>query len=270
MNVQTKNDSKRLFFGASIAAAWPHELPFGRLIAEEMRHITLAFLGQNTFHALETKLDQTPIPSFSLGIGGIGSELIFLPKDHPRVIALQITWLENPHPLFAFQESLAQWLESHELILKKQHSFFPHITIARTPFKREEWQKDFEPVPFFLSGIHLYESLGNLDYRPLWSHKLLSPFTELEHTADIAFKIRATSIKQLFTHAQLALFFKFPYLAQFYTPSSTESLDEIIIELNRMIALADQERGCPFKAVSFHGSILQEESLLTWEMIVDV
>jgi RNA 2',3'-cyclic 3'-phosphodiesterase len=264
-----ENNTKRLFFGAQVKAAWPQELPPGRLIAEEMRHMTLVFLGQEDFHILEKQLENIPRPSFRLGVAGTGTELLFLPKEHARVVALDTTWLEDPHPLFSFQMALSEWLISCGYSFKR-HSFLPHITIARAPFEKEEWKRHFEPVPFFLSAIHLYESLGNLDYRSLWSHALIDPFIELEHTADIAFEIRAESIKQLFVHAQLALFFKFPPLSQFYTPSSTETLDAIIIELNRMIALADAEGGCPFKAVSFHGTVIKRDDLFTWEMIVDV
>jgi len=263
------NDTKRLFFGAQVKAAWPQEFPQGRFIAEEMRHITLAFLGQEEFPKLEKQLKNIPKPSFRLGIVGIGSELLFLPKAHARVVALNTSWLEDPQPLFSFQVALSEWLMSCGYSLRR-NSFLPHITIARAPFQKEEWEKHFEPIPFFLSAIHLYESLGHLDYRSLWSHALIDPFIELEHTADIAFEIRAESIKQLFVHAQLALFFKFPPLSQFYTPSSTETLDAIIIELNRMIALADAECGCPFKAVSFHGTIVKRHGFFTWEMIVDV
>jgi 2'-5' RNA ligase len=264
-----KTDEKRLFFGAHVQAAWPLEFPFGRMIPEEARHITLAFLGNNSFSSLEKLLPGVPEPLFRIGLGGIGSKLVFLSKEHARCAALHISWLEDAHVLFAFQKELTEWLSSHRYPVKK-HAFCPHITIARAPFEKEQWMKRFEPIPFFLSAIHLYESVGGLQYRSLWSHPLLSPFTELDHTADIAFTIRGESIQQLFLHAQLALFFQFPLLAQFYTPLATQSLNEITFELNRMIALADSEYGCPFKAVSLHGKVIEENHLFTWEMIVDV
>lgn len=262
-------EDKRLFFGAQVVAAWPQELPSGRIISEETRHITLAFLGQHDFTPLLKKLDEAPKPAFSLGIGGIGSDLLFLPKEHARVVALKVDWLEDPHPLYVFQQELSRWLEAAGYSLKK-HSFMPHITIARTPFEREEWQKDFRPIAFYISAFHLYESLGALSYQSLWTYPLTAPFSELDHTADIAYEIRGNSVPQLFANAQLALFFQFPQLAQFYTPPFTHTLESIIIELNRMIALADTEYGCPFKAVSFHGNIVEKNHMLTWEMIVDV
>ncbi|HEY2810705.1 MAG TPA: hypothetical protein VGJ00_04890 [Rhabdochlamydiaceae bacterium] len=264
-----ENESKRLFFAAQIKATWPQEFPLGRMILEETRHMTLAFIGNSSYEALETLLPQVPLPSFRVGLSGIGTALAFLPKEHARVVALDIMWLEDPHFFFVFQSALSAWLTASGYALKKQ-AFYPHITIARAPFDKEKWLEHFEPVPFYLAAIHLYESLGNLEYRSLWSHLLENPFTSIDHTADIAFEVCGESIQQLFLHAQLALFFTFPPLAQFYTPSSINTFNEIIVELNRMIAMADAEIGCAFKAVSFHGSIQKRNELLYWEMIVDV
>jgi RNA 2',3'-cyclic 3'-phosphodiesterase len=59
-----------------------------------------------------------------------------------------------------------------------------------------------------------------------------------------------------------------PYFDETRIP---EGIDQLVIALNQAVSQEDQERGCPFKAVSFHGEIHQEEGqLLTWEMIVDV
>src|SRR5271170_5417229 len=99
-----ENHEKRLFFGAQVKAAWPQELPPGRLIPEETRHMTLAFLGQSALDA--SQFPQIPKPSFTIGPAGIGSQLLFLPKSHARVVALDTLWLEDPHPLYAYQEIL--------------------------------------------------------------------------------------------------------------------------------------------------------------------
>jgi len=258
-----KDDTiKRLFFGAQVKAAWPQELPPGRLIPEETRHMTLAFLGQSALSKAE--YSHIPKPPFALAPAGIGSQLLFLPKHAARVVALDVTWLEDPQPLLAYQKILADWLS-----LKKS-SFLPHITLARMPFEKKAWKEAFSPIPFFLSAIHLYESVGSLEYQILWTHPFQRPFIELEHTADLAFEICGTSLNQLFVHAQLALFFAFPLLTQFYTSASVQTLDALVIELNRMVTLCDVEQGCPFKAVSFHGRIEERNGLNFWEMIVDV
>jgi RNA 2',3'-cyclic 3'-phosphodiesterase len=264
-----EKEEKRLFFGAEVRAAWPPDLPLGRMIPEETRHVTLAYLGQSAIGSLLPLLPHLPHPAFRVAPAGLGSELLFLPKKHARVVALAITWLENPQDFFSFQEKLSSWFEKEGFSLKRG-AFTPHITVARAPFEKEKWQERFEPLPFFLAGFHLYESLGNLTYHSLWSYPLTAPFIEREHTADIAFEICGESMKQLFSNAQLALFFKFPPLAQYYTPASLDTVEAIVIELNRMIAFCDEERGCPFKAVSFHGDVSLLNNLYFWEMIVDV
>jgi 2'-5' RNA ligase len=266
----TAADSKRLFFGAQVQAPWPKEYPSARLIPEETRHLTLAFLGQNSVSKLAQALPSIPQPSFAIGPSGIARALIFLPLEKNRVVALSTDWLGDSAKLNSYQKELLDWLQSLGYPLDKR-PFFPHITLGRAPFDKKQWQEYFIPLPFFIKAIHLYQSLGQLRYESLWESSLLSPFDEFEHTADIAFLIRGHSIQELHRHAQLALAFQFPLLIKFYTYQLQNSLEEIIISLNEIVAMADAEFGCPFKAVSFHGTIKSiEHNILLWEMIVDV
>nr|NGX53400.1 hypothetical protein [Chlamydiota bacterium] len=150
--------------------------------------------------------------------------------------------------------------------------FCPHVTLSRGTFVPKEWEKSFTPLPTMVTDIHLFESLGFSKYRSLWKYSIKPPFEELEHTGDIAFIVRGESLLQLFQHAQIALAFPFapilPYLSQ---KQSFDSLDEIVMELNTIVSHADQEIGVPYKAVSFHGKIEQEEDhIMRWEMIIDV
>lgn len=263
-------DAKRLFFGAQTEAPWPKDFPPARIVPEETRHMTLAFLGQNSFVKIEQLFPAIPRPSFRIGPIGISKELIFLPTRNCRVVALSVDWLDADERLNAYQKELAEWLKSHGYSLDKR-PFFPHITVARAPFDQQQWKEQFSPLPFFVKGIHLYQSLGNLQYQSLWECPFLPPFEELEHTADIAFVIHGYTVKELHKHAQIALAFKFPQLIDFYSSCLQNSLDEVIISLNEIIAIADTEIGCPFKAVSFHGAVKSgEDNILKWEMIVDV
>lgn len=68
----------------------------------------------------------------------------------------------------------------------------------------------------------------------------------------------------------MALAFECPELVP-YLDSEGEvgSLEEVIMKLNEIVTHGDREIGTPFKAVSFHGDV-KEEEILTWEMIVDV
>ena len=173
------------------------------MIAETERHLTLAFLGNTSFAAIEELLPQFPKPSFAVGPVGWCDRLLFIPEEHPKVAAYHIEWLHGD--LAPLHAALQQWLS-----LADKRAFLPHVTVARSPFDREDWRETFEEFPIAVRAIHLYESVGHLNYVPLWTYALLLPFEELEHTADIAFLIRGESLSALFAHAQIALSFKFP------------------------------------------------------------
>lgn len=265
------NPKKRLFLGAEIMASWPHELPKGRIINEHTRHITLAFLGNTSWPELEKILPFLPKPPFSIGLVGKADKYIFLPEKTPRVVAAHVEWLTEKNSLSHFQMDLTDWLGAHEYKTDKR-DFLPHITLARAPLDLEKWKETFFPFPLFVKALHCYESLGNLTYHSLWTYPLLPPFEELDHTADIAFHIKGKDLEQLHLHALVALAFKFPPLLSFFsTDVALNSLDDIIIDLNSVVAKADMAIGSPFKAISFHGNITQDENqCLQWEMIVDV
>lgn len=263
-------DNQRLFFGVQVEAPWPHELPQGRILAEDVRHITVAFLGNGNFANLHSNLTAIPLPDFKIGFAAIADNLIFLPRETPRVVAATVHWLNGFHSLLDWQQLLVQWLISLGFHMDKR-PFLPHITVARRPFDPDSWKKAFHPLPFVAKAIHLYESLGNLQYKPIWTHRLIPPFEELDHTADIAFLIRGASLQEIHLNAQIAMSFKHPSLIRYFAKNLCSSLNEIIIDLNRMITEIDSEEGSPFKAVSFHGQVKQtSEHILTWEMIIDV
>ena len=84
---------------------------------------------------------------------------------------------------------LSDWLKI-KVILLINALFFLILPLPGPHLIKQEWLDHFTPLPFFVKAIHLYQSLGNLQYQSLWESPLLSPFEELEHTADIAFLIR--------------------------------------------------------------------------------
>lgn len=262
--------TKRLFFGGEIQATWPKELPHGRVLNEYERHLTLAFLGTTSLTDLQKILPSLPLPAFRFAPVGKLKRFLFLPEKHPHVVAGEIEWLSYGDEIRGFQHTLVSWLKAHDFPIDARE-FFPHVTIAREPFAAGEWKEVKDEIPLIFSAIHLYESIGNLTYVPRWSHAFLLPFEELEHTADIAFCIQAESVPQLHLHAQMALAFKFPPLLPYLPLSEENSLDDIVIALNDLVARADAEIGTPFKAVSFHGEIARIDSqTIEWEMIVDV
>src|ERR1700722_13349709 len=267
------SELKRIFFPFEVAAPWPHELPPGRLLAESDRHLTVAFLGETDYPALTKILDQCPQPSFKIGKGGIFNRCLFLPERHPNVVAWEIEWLDESASLNAYHTEIVDWLKSQEISVRvHKDGFLPHVTICRKPFRPIEWERAFMPLPMMIKSFNLYESLGNSRYRPCWSYLLKAPFEELEHTADVAFLIRGENLLEIYHHARIALAFSYPQVIHIATETpQIHSLDDIIIHLNEIVTRLDQQEGCPFKAVSFHGDLKpQTDSTLEWEMIVDV
>lgn len=266
-----KEGIKRLFFAIETHAPWPSDFPKGRMLESSHRHLTLAFLGNIPFAPLLKLLDQFPKPPMRVGSAGYFDSCLPLPPRHPHVVAWHAKWWETNPPLHEFYSLLSQWLDSHHYAIDHR-PWKPHVTLCRQPFDPEAWKQAFKPLPFYTGSIHLYESKGNLNYIPIWSYPLQFPFEEIEHTADMAFLIHGETPLQLYHHAFAALAFKMPELLDYFMPGvAITELVDIIVLLNAIICQADAAIGCPMKAVSFHGEIsVQPDSLLQWEMIVDV
>jgi len=258
---------KRLFFGFELISPWPAALPEGRFLQEKERHLTVGFLGDTPFEELKNELDSIPPPPFTIGLAALFDAPLFLPEKSPRVAAWHVSWLEKEQEFLAYQRELVAWLREKKFKRHENHgTFLSHVTLARQPFAMDEWKERFEKSPLFICNLHLYESIGSLRYKSCWTYPLLAPFEEIEHTGDIAFIIRGASFLELHLHAQLALSFHFPPLVDFFSFAEVHSLDEIVQSLNHIIGRIDQEMGSPFKAVSYHGTLKNNE----WEMIVDV
>lgn len=261
---------KRLFFGMEIVAPWPEQFPAGRLLSEADRHVTLAFLGDANLPELQAFLPTFPKPSFPIGLAGYFDQPVFLPFRAPRVAAWHVRWFEGKELFDSFQKKVMEWLKRNDLSSReKKGEFLAHVTIARRPFALREWKKEFVKLPLFSRNIHLCESLGNSQYEVCWSLPILSPFEEIEHTADIAFIVRGENFSQLLLHAALALSFHFPPLLRYFPLQECTSLEKVISAMNEIVSRADAEIGSPFKAVSY-SSGFKETPLLEWEMIVDV
>ncbi len=271
--MKKQENIKRVFFAEEAICPWPDKMPDGRTLDASDRHMTLAFLGNVDYQELNDILPSFPPPPFKVGPAGFFEECKLLPPKSPRVVAWEISWLDNLNQIENYSIKLIEWLESNNFSPAIYKSGFkPHVTISRSPFVIHKWEKSFQKLPVFLKDIHLYESVGNLKYKPLWSYSLLAQFVEIEHTADIAFKVRGENIWQIFANAVVALSFHYPdFLSFFNRDASINNLDDVVITLNEMVRESDKDQGCPFKAVSFHGELMEEkDKTLSWEMIVDV
>lgn len=264
---------KRVFFAVEVRAPWPEQLPSGRILDPEDRHATLAFLGEVPFTPLLQQLNDFnyPKPSFKVGLVGKFSQCLFLPPRHPNVVAWDVEWLDDSRVLVEYRLTFVDWLKSLKYYPKEHPgSWLCHVTLSRKPFDYHAWKNSFKQIPMAIYGIHLYESMGHSKYKPIWSHPLIPPFQEIEHTADIAYLINGENMTQLYRHAQTALVFRYPQLLPYIRTGIIDNHDEMIIALNEIVTEADGSIGCPFKAISFHGHIEEKESVFQWEMIVDV
>ncbi len=255
----------RLFFALETACPWPENMPEGRLIKEEMRHMTLAFLGEKDPKETIEQAKAIDCSSLHIGPTGIFDGTLFLPERSPRTVSWHAELLTQIEPALALQKALTSYFLPQE-----KRPFLPHVTIARAPFKMASWQKAFYPLPMYVKALHLYESKPELMYEPIYTVPLLAPFEETEHTADIAFTLRAVNFKELYYTAFIALSFTYPPFIPFFDKEAPcTTLDDIVSSLNRLIAHTDSTLGCPMKAVSYHGKV-EGDKFLEWEMIVDV
>jgi len=267
-----EKEYSRVFLGAKVIAPWPEDLPGGKIIQENYRHITLVFLGEIEKKVVESTLRQFPLPKFSIGLTGQFTKVLFLPPKHSHVVAYEAKFYEEK-PFLFYQKQVMGWLKVENIKVKNSsRQFYPHVTIARGNFEKQEWEKAFQKLPFYMDSINLYESLGNSNYEVLHTHSPFAPFEEIQHTADIAFIVRGHTIQDLHRAAETALAFKSPGLVNYFKEEITcHSIDEVIADLNEHVAHADSEIGCSFKAVSFHGDLQEnKQGILEWEMIIDV
>jgi len=259
---------KRFFFALEIIAPWPERYPEGRLLLESNRHLTLAFLGSETFSNLQALLAQVPKPPFRIAIGGSFTKALFLPKRSPRVAAWEVQWWEKQTQLIQYRQTLREWLQHVRFSIPEE--FLNHVTIARNPTSLNEWEKMFVPIPCFAKDLSLRGSIGNSMYETYWNLPLALPFQAIEHTADIAYVIRGESFEELYVHGWLALCFFEPTLTPYFVPATPSSLLEVILALNGRIAEADADCGSAIKAVSQHKVLRCNEEYMEWEMIADV
>lgn len=250
---------KNHFFGAEVISPWKDLPQDGRPIDPAYRHITMAFLGHQEI--------KPPIPSLSFSIAPVGvlDSLLFLPDRNPRTISYHAKFLSKEKEFLSLQSSLA--------IKNNENTFLPHVTVARKEHPDKNlWREHFSPLPFFIKAIHLYESLGNLKYIPIKTASLLLPFESVDHTADLAFRIRGSSPSEIYLHAAIALSFSYPtMISHIENTQRFSSFEEIVKALNKLITKVDIEIGSPFKAVSLQGAIVEiSPSIYEWEMIVDV
>ena len=79
-------NEKRLFFGYDLKTPWPKDLPEGRILDEENRHMTFAFIGNADLTKVKEMVEGAPKPTFHLAPAGIFNKCLFLPFGKPKGI----------------------------------------------------------------------------------------------------------------------------------------------------------------------------------------
>jgi RNA 2',3'-cyclic 3'-phosphodiesterase len=262
--------NKRLFFAAEMTAAWPATLPKGRLLAEEFRHMTLAFLGSVNQELMMSKMNDLPLPAWNVGPCGLLDRWMFLPEKTARVVAAHPLFLSGEELFLSYQKELSHYLFDQKLLKSSDPSFLPHASVSRDPFDRAKWMQLPCLIPFFIRGVALFKSLGHSSYELLWHKESLPPFQEIEHTADLAYIIYGKEFSDLALHAVLALAFSFPAFSKYIgSIPPCSSIQEIVTLLNKWTSEIDMQEGIGLKGISYHAAV-EKKDLLQWTMIVDV
>ncbi|MBS4165430.1 Uncharacterized protein NEOC65_000490 [Neochlamydia sp. AcF65] len=266
--INKKVDEKRVFFALEVKAPWPEKLPKGRVLDPHTRHATLAFVGEISLSDLFQHA--FPRPSFKVGLVGVFNECLFLPFHHPNVVAWKFDWYDETKELREYRQKLLNWLNMHHYPLRDNpKDWLYHVTLSRKPFEKKEWQAAFKPLPMLTQSLHLYASLGHLDYQPLWSHSFIPPFQEIKHPSKTVYLINAENFNQIYQHAFAALAFYHPPLTSYYHTKNYSHLKEIIADLNFLIAQVKADQDCPLNTLHVYKDIQIKESIFQFEMIID-
>ncbi len=259
----------RAFLAFAASEEYPHKLPEGREIAPSMRHLTLVFFPEVDLKGLIGALDKlSPLPQ--LGFGGIAKEFVLLPPRHPRVLAWNVNLGPSLPVIARLAETYGIWAEREGFLQQREtRAYLPHVSLMRSPFSHLDRIKTVYPHPILFPSLHLYESVGNLEYEKRWSKELIVPYREIPHTADVAFEIVGRSLEELYWNASLALATRWEQLLPSEIPV-LESHPDLIRMLNKRIAEIDSAEGISLKAVSYHSTLTKREDVTYWEMIVDV
>jgi 2'-5' RNA ligase len=112
------------------------QLPETKATYPKVFHLTLKFLGETDKQEEIIKaLENIKFNHFRLKTTEIG---VFPSENYIRVVWLG---LEDNNDLKKLQEDIEKVLESFNF--KKDHGFYPHITLARIKFIKQEEKKDF-------------------------------------------------------------------------------------------------------------------------------
>src|SRR5690348_14084589 len=104
---------ERVFLAFRIAAPWPVDFPSGRVLAEEMRHLTVFFLGEQEAQQILALIPLLPAWPLPIAPGGYFDQCLTLPPSHPRVVAWHANFGEETFQIHQYMEALRQFFLVH-------------------------------------------------------------------------------------------------------------------------------------------------------------
>src|SRR3989304_5696453 len=102
----------RLFLGMELSAPWPENMPQGRIISSNARHMTFAFLGQKSLDEVGPALNLLPANPSMIGPATLMDHLQFFPEKPARVVALHVDFSAHVEWLNFFEE-VRVWTRAH-------------------------------------------------------------------------------------------------------------------------------------------------------------
>lgn len=267
--MEKQAETKRVFLAFEVHSPWPKILPQGRILKEEARHLTIAFIGDIHYASLENILNSFPPPKILVGMSGKFDHCLFLPKKKPNVVSWHIEWDDHHFDLAIYKQELINWLTEHQIPIKHYNEIFlPHVTLSRRPFQFHEWRKAFQVLPLYIKDIHLYESKSGLNYTPLWTWPLLAPFEVIKVHEGLILSIRGEKLTSLFKHCISAIAFFYPsILSKNSSPMQFQHFGELFPFLEKILKKArEKDPKLPTRLFEIGAPALKEDHLLTWEI----
>jgi hypothetical protein len=266
----------RCFIGFAVEGPWPASTLRESLRLSD-RHLTILFLGQQPRTVLLERCRRWH-PQLWSGPLLKAESWLRLPQEDPHVLALASAPCTQADALIhLIDEGRALFdpaLPSDDQMGRPGGhgqtpgwSWLPHVTVSRDP----DQQADPLALPLWCADLHLYHSLPNRTYEPIWTWPIPRAFEEFDHPADRAFRCRGRTWPELTLALLWALSQQVPALVQgaALCAQASSQADAVRI-LNQLLSEADARSPIPWKAVTFHGRVEQHLEGMVWEVVVDV
>lgn len=260
----------RCFVAFSVSGPWP-DWDLQKPLLPPFRHLTLAFLGQRD-RVQVLQQAQAWRPSLQVAPLLAADRWSLLPDRNPHVLALSTPLATQQMQVQQVRRNCCQAFGlqlpiPHDGEQEGSWDWHPHVTVSRDPKVIPSWA----PLPLVCGDLHLYESLPDRVYRPIYSWAVAPAFEEFEHPADRAYRCRGSSWAELCLSLLWALAQEVPSLVvQAPRCNDVRSHAEAVALLNQILSEADASGPIPWKAVTFHGSIHQQTLPWIWEVVIDV